>query len=100
MSTNRHGTTGTGSGAGSLVRPGVGPTVATSSYTSLMHDIYSNHTLYYLASITRRVGDSRVHRLLPTQQTLYTVPKRENFQLSRGFCSKQVCLSAIFQRTI
>ena len=71
-STNRHGTTRTGSGVGSLVGPGDGSTVTTSSYTTLMHSIYSNHTLYYLASLTRRVGDSRVHRLLPTQQALYT----------------------------
>ena len=70
-STNRHGTPGTGPGVGSLVGPEDGPTVATSSYTSLMHGIYSNHRLYYLASLTRTVGDSRVHRLLPNQQALY-----------------------------
>ena len=51
----------------------VGPTVATSSHTSLMNNIYPNHTLYYLASLTCRVGDSRVHPLLPNQQALLDI---------------------------
>ena len=63
---------GVGTRVGSLVRPGVRPTVATSGHTSLKHNIYSNKTLYYLASLTHRVGDSRVHRLLPNQR-LYTL---------------------------
>ena len=40
-----------------------------------------NHTIYigirvrqHLASLTCRVGDRRVHRLLPTQQALYNNP--------------------------
>ena len=56
---------GVGSGVGSLVGPGVGSTVAPSSQINLKHNIYSNHTPYYLASLTRRVGDIRVYHLLP-----------------------------------
>ena len=75
MSTNRHGT-GEGSSVGSpvglLFGRGVGPTVATSDHTSFKLNFYSNQTVYYLASLTCMVGDSRVHHLLPNQQALYS----------------------------
>ena len=53
---------------GSLVGPGVGQSLATSSHTSLKHNIYSkSHTL--LSSKPQpQVGDSRVHRLCWTNQ--------------------------------
>lgn len=64
---------GSSSGVGSLVGPGVCPTLATSKQTSLKHIFLSNHTLYYcLACLTRRGGDSRVHRLLPNLQAVHT----------------------------
>ena len=62
---------GVGTGVGLSIGPRVGPTVATSSHTSLMHNIYSNHLLYYLASLTCWVGDSRMHHPLPNQPALY-----------------------------
>ena len=69
MSTNRHGGV-TGSGVGSLVGPGVGPTIATNSHTSLTYHEVKSHTLLS-TSLTRRVGDSRVHCLLPNEQAFY-----------------------------